>query len=96
MTKAQRTITTLLAVVAVLLAVNIAVSLNRPATAQQQLDIPVRAVAIEVYHTGQSYDHKVYRLWSDGTVEWNRVDAAYNCEFGGNATWCGWHVIPEE
>ena len=36
----------------------------------------------------------VFRLWSDGTIEWNRVLAGGFC---GNpdSTWCGWQVVPD-
>lgn len=66
MTRPQRTITTLLAVVAVLLAVNIAVSLNRQAGAQPQVQIAPHVTGLA---QNGSY---ILRGWSDGVVEFRR------------------------
>ena len=76
MTTGRRTIVALLAVVAVLLGLNLFVSLPpQEATAQAQpppfpppVDDSPRLVGITVTEAGASFQH-VLRLWSDGVVE---------------------------
>jgi hypothetical protein len=85
----QNTITALLAVIAVLLAANLAASVTRPASAQnvpgQSMLPAVRAVGIT-----QASSTVIYRLWSDGTVERN-VQTFGLC---GDLEWCGWETVP--
>lgn len=87
MTNPQR-ITTLLAAVAVLLAFNIAVSLNRQAEAQQ-VQVAPHVVGIAIWHKPNYSTHRVYRAWSDGFVE-------YNIKTSSVAAWAGWVPVPEE
>ncbi len=90
MTNAHRTITALLAVIAVLLAINLAVTAPSHEAQAQGVGRPVVAVALQAPNSGI-----VYRMFSDGTVERNFGSTEL---FGDQCvvTWCGWEVVPEE
>ncbi len=94
MTKEQRTIIAMLAVVAALLGLNLIVGGSTPAGAQAQgMGQPPRAVTL-LERPGEQGGTVLYRLWSDGTVE--RNDAPFVC-CGACLLleWCGWQVVPE-
>ena len=65
----RRNTTTLLVIIAVLLALNLAVSLSRRAEAQPRVQVPARLVGI----TSPLGVDSVLRAWSDGVVEWRPV-----------------------
>ncbi len=98
MTK-HRTTPALLAVVALLLALNLAAQLPWPTAQAQQLQPemamqrppPVQAVAFAIDGAQQ----QIYRLWSDGLLEYNRIDTFPACGEITNTTWCGWITVPE-
>ncbi len=93
----RRNTTTLFVIIAALLAVDIALRLSpREATAQQtEFNVlpepPVQAVAITIDFSHQ----QIYRLWRDGTVEWNRIDTFPMCGEISDTAWCGWVTVPE-
>ncbi len=92
MTNAHRTITALLAVIAVLLAINLAVTApGQEAMAQPNTSArPGPAVALQTDQFGS----RIYRMFSDGTVEQNvniRDPLGDPC----GSEWCGWEKIPE-
>ncbi len=92
MNAGQRTVTTMLAVVAVMLGLNLIVKGSPTAVAVPRPPEPT-AVALFACVGGASTE-RVYRLWSDGTVELNIVNAiASGCFRHG---WCGWQTVPEE
>ena len=83
MTKGQKTIATSLAVIAALLALNLAANLpGQRAQAQPGLHMPMGAVGVAA---SPSF---VYRVWRNGEVEFNR-------SFDNGETWLGWESIPE-
>ena len=96
MTNAHRTITALLAVIAVLLAINLAVTAPGHEAQAQGVGPPARAVAFEVQSgmTGPI----VWRIFSDGTIERNQ---GFRSSFGSDCPdlsaieWCGWVVVSE-
>ena len=93
MTKGQRTITTLLAAIAVLLVINLVVVAPGQEAQAQGMGRPPQAVTIQVRSEGMG-GTALYRLWSDGTVE--RNEAPFVC--CGDCLpveWCGWQVVPE-
>ena len=99
MTK-HRTTHVLLAVAVALLGVDLALRLSPQEAVAQEPTVwppppvpPVQAVSIVVDNA--TFQHQIYRLWSDGTVEWNRIDAAYQCPAVSRTTWCGWLTVPE-
>ena len=89
MTNAHRTITTLLAVIAVLLAINLSVTVPSHEAQAQAVGPPVEAVALQAGEFGL-----LYRMFSDGTVERN---FGFVELFGDQCVvdWCGWEAIPE-
>ena len=97
MTK-ERTTHTLLAAVVALLGLHLALRLSpQEATAQVPAQepqvwasLPPQAVSFAVDDANQ----QIYRLWSDGTVEWNRVNGARACSDVSNTSWCGWVTVP--
>ena len=89
----HRTTPAMLAVVALLLALNLAAQLPWPtAQAQLQPEIamqpPPRLVGIAT--VGTSSD-RVLRLWSDGVVEWRRLNYTF-------VEWSGveWQVVEQQ
>ncbi len=97
MTNAHRTITALLVVIAVLLAINLAVTAPSHEAQAQGVGRPAEAVAFIV--KDEFMDLTAYRLWSDGTIERNVGDfgpftPGEPC-LGSPVEWCGWEVIPE-
>ena len=97
MTK-QQTFSALLAVAVALLGLDLALRLSpREATAQPgpPEPPPVQAVSIVVDTAPFNAKQQIYRLWSDGTVEWNRVNIARLCGTVSNTSWCGWVTVPE-
>ena len=93
MTNAHRTITTLLAVIAVLLVINLAVT--SPSHEAQAQGVargrPVEVVALQMEGLGDGV--RVYRMFSDGTVEGN---LGFHGGPGGRVVeWFGWQEIPE-
>ena len=91
MTNAHRTITTLLAVIAVLLAINLAVTAPSHEAQAQGVGPPVVAVALQ---TSEGFGRTVYRMFSDGTVERN-TDISDPVFDQCVTEWCGWEAIPE-
>ena len=96
----QRTFSVLLAVAIVLLGLDLALRLSpRQAVAQEPPwegePPPVQAVSIVVDTAPFNAKQQIYRLWSDGTVEWNRVDIGKLCLIASETTWCGWVTVPE-
>ncbi len=93
MTK-HRTIHALLAVVALLLALNLAAALPWPTAQAQEPQVwpppPLEVVQISGvgYHTGSRSIDVLYRLWSDGTIE-------SNAQHSSCPNWCGWRVVPD-
>ena len=49
--------------------------------------IQISAIGFEDYRN----EHRLYRLWSDGTIEYN-TKGCYPWRPSG---WCGWVVVPE-
>ena len=96
MTNGQRTVAGMLAVVAVLLGLNLIVN-GSPRAVAQEPEIRIfpkpphlEPTAVAIY----SDPGYLYRLWSDGTVELNIVNAiASGCFRHG---WCGWQTVPED
>ncbi len=91
MTNAHRTITALLAVIAVLLAINLAVTApGQEAMAQPNTSArPGRAVALQANQFGSV----IYRMFGDGTVERN-VNFMDPLGDPCGSEWCGWEVVP--
>ena len=92
MTKGQRTITTLLAAIVVLLAINLVVIAPGQEAQAQGMGRPPQAVALTVRN--EFFSWAAYRLWSDGTVERNEVIVP-PLEVCLPVEWCGWQTIPE-
>ncbi len=70
MTNGQRTVTSLLAVVAVLLGINLIVNLPPEAVAQDQFEFEFEAARTpHVIQVETATAGRVYRLWSDGVIE---------------------------
>ena len=98
MTKEQRTIIAMLAVVAALLGLNLIVGGSTPAGAQAQgMGRRPQAVAMQL-SSNFGMGVNVYRMFSDGTVEVNTgqegpFDPMGCPEF--SIVWCGWVPIPE-
>ena len=88
-----RTTHALLVVVALLLALNLAAALPWP-TAQAQDEpqvwpppvVKVVQITAVAYFTN-NHVNRLYRLWSDGTIEYNPQQCSGH--------WCGWRVVPE-
>ena len=89
----HRTTPALLAVVAVLLALNLAAALPWPtAQAQDEPQVwppPVEIIQISGVMGDSRFENRIYRLWSDGTIEYN--DQACFAAPG----WCVWRVVPD-
>ena len=85
--KRPNTTTVLLAVVAVLLGLNL---WHGQATAQPnpQLSVPPRVVGIDVPITG----NQMYRVWSDGLVEWRLFYWGVPPNFFDESPWT---VVPD-
>ena len=92
MTNAHRTITAMLGVIAVLLAINLAViAPGQEAMAQANLSArPGRAVALQANQFGSV----IYRMFGDGTVERN-VNVMDPFGDPCASDWCGWEIVPE-
>ena len=103
MTKGQRTLATLLAIIAALLAAHLAVLSGNEAHAQSPPDQPgppttepqephvVGITAINDTHSLSSQTPRyLYRLWSDGVIEQNRFRSS---AFNGCNCWQGWKVV---
>ncbi len=94
----HRTTPTLLAVAVVLLALNLAAALPWPtAQAQDEVQIwpppPVKIIQISADGLslgGGQTRYRLYRLWSDGTIEYTNQ----RCSAGPNS-WCSWLVVPD-
>ncbi len=70
MTNGQRTVTTLLAVVAVMLGLNLIVRGSPTAVAQGPTAAgPVQATPVSIAAVPSGSGTKVYRLWSDGSID---------------------------
>ena len=99
MTNAHRTITALLAVIAVLLAINLAVTAPSHEVQAQGVGRPVEAVAFEVDFG--VVGPLLWRFFSDGTIERNEGIRTFGfsgfteCSEFPSIEWCGWEVIPE-
>ncbi len=73
----HRTTPALLVVVALLLALNLAAQLPWPTAHAQEPQVwpppPVEIIQISSVTTGFNNDvQRIYRLWSDGTIDYNR------------------------
>ena len=90
MTNGQRTVTTMLAVVAVLLGLNLIVGGSRPAVAQPEirifpeLPVPEPKVIAGAVLSKDTDTTNVWRFWSDGTVDvssviWSRCEPFNAC-----------------
>ena len=96
MTK-QRTFSGLLVIVLALLGLDLALRLSPREAVAQDLESrllsepPVQAVSITIDFSHQ----QIYRLWRDGTVEWNRIDTFPMCGQISDTAWCGWVTVPE-
>ncbi len=94
MNTGQRTVASMLAVVAVLLGLNLIVGGLRPAAAQEpEIGIfpepPVRVIQL----TSAGGDGVFYRLWNDGAIERNYWAPNSNCAPAG---FCGWEFVPDD
>ncbi len=85
MSRGQRTIASLLAVVVVLVGLDIYAH-------RAKADPPVHTLAraMGVAAVGSFGQHVLYRVWTDGTVERNVFIIQSNCQ-----GFCGWEVVPE-
>ena len=94
MTK-QRTTHVLLAVSVALLGVDLALRLSPQEAVAQEPTVwpppPVRIIQISAaaYFTNSGHGDRIYRLWSDGTIEHNIQGCI------GSPYWCGWQVVPD-
>ena len=92
----QTTITTLLAVVAVLLGANLLrASASERARTQPEFDhvAPGPLGATRVIRIALVSNDGLYRLWSDGTIERSTHDATDLCSGG---VWCEWEEVPDD
>ena len=94
----HRTTPALLAVVALLLALNLAAALpwsTAQAQDEVQLWLPPVPRIIQIssvgYHTGSRHENKLYRLWSDGMIEWTKQ----GCSDFPPGNWCPWQVVSD-
>lgn len=88
MNTGQKIISFLLIVIAGLLILELG---QRPVEAQPfPFNAGTEAVGLEVVGTTIQTGTRLFRLWSDGTVEENPYNSA--CQPG---PWCGWVVVPE-
>ena len=93
MSTGQRTITSLLAVIAVVLVISITGSVShQEAKAQvfEPLSRPVIQVAFSAAHNS---DAPAFRLWQNGVIEWGQIGNIIEC--GSHDFICGWQVIPD-
>ncbi len=81
MNNGQRTVTTMLAVVAVLLGLNLIVRGSPPAVAQGPTAAgPVQPTLVNgVAQWPNTTSHHIYRFWSDGAVDFTRFRVPANC-----------------
>ncbi len=95
----HRTTHALLVVIAVLLGLNLTLRLSPPEAAGQEFDIladaqPAHPHVIQVSPSGGG-GCAVYRLWSDGAIEWATFNSVFpGCVLGTDGS--PWAVIPEE
>ncbi len=95
MTKGQRTIATLLTIVAALLAANLIVNLP-PQEATAQPHLTAAAPHVIQFEPNQSEFARVYRLWSDGVIEEARFEGFSNDgDCSPDSSGSGWQVMPE-
>ncbi len=85
MSRGQRTIASMLAVVVVLVGLDI---YAHRAKAQPQVQTLPRAMGVAA--VGSFGQHVLYRVWTDGTVERNEYYLQSNCQ-----GYCGWEVVPK-
>lgn len=88
MTKGQRTIATLLAIITALLAGHLLVRLGGQ-EAQAQHGPPTRVIQIDPHHEFKVF----FRLWSDGVIEWSVAQTSVLCS---GDPWCEWEPIPDD
>ncbi len=92
MTMGQRTIASLLTVIAVLLAANLIVNVPpQEATAQPHLRAAPHVIQVE---PGAGNNPRIYRLWSDGVIE-EAVFGYSNPACVPDSPGFGWQEIPE-
>ena len=97
MTNGQRTVTTLLAVVAVLLGLNLILSGSPRAVAQEPEIRIFPEPPVRITHIAASTDSRtavrknLFRLWSDGVIEAN----SFVKPESGPEVWTGWEVVPD-
>ena len=92
MTKGQRTVTSLLAVVAALLLLDLGIRMTSTAQAQGSPFTP-RVVGMSVQGQGP----RVWRIWSDGLVEQRRVTFGLSTdEFCWQPSMPEWSEVTEE
>ena len=89
MTK-QRTTHTLLAVLVALLGLHLALRLSPPKAVAQDEPQVWPPPPVEVVQISGASGSRLYRLWSDGTIEFNEQQCAQR---PGN--WCGWLAVPD-
>ncbi len=85
MSRGQRTIASLLAVVVVLVGLDI---YAHGAKAQPHVQTLPRAMGVAA--VGSFGQHVLYRVWTDGTVERNEYYLQSKCQ-----GFCGWEVVQE-
>lgn len=98
----HRTTNALLVVVAVLLGLNLTLRLSPPEAAGQEFDTGQEFdILADGFHPrviqvspSAAFAWPVFRLWSDGVIEWAIFADISNCEVGTNGH--PWRVIPEE
>ena len=100
MTRGQTTTTTLLAVIAVLLGLNMLVRGSPPAVGQVKdagQPVPVSMAVGHTYNT-TSNDFTnifaIYRMWSDGVVDVTRVATHTNCSQASSQCFPTEQIIP--
>ncbi len=94
MTK-QRTTHTLLAVVVALLGLHLALRLSPPKAVAQEPQVwpppPMEIIQISaVAYDGDYPVHRIYRLWSDGTIEYSQ--GYFTPRQSG---WSNWRIVPD-
>ena len=91
----HRTTPALLVVAVALLSVDLALRLSPPKAVAQEPQVwpppPVRVIQVSPSGGGGC---PIYRLWSDGVIEWATfIDMSMGCVLGTNGS--AWSVIPE-
>ena len=87
----KTTVTTLLAVIAVVLVISITGSASHQEAKAQGFEPTV----IQVYIGTHNSVGMTYRLWSNGLIEWGMVDVISGPVCNDPNEICGWQVVPD-